>query len=760
MLFPKINNLKGILVEEHPTLHPDSKQYLDYWRGEKKKVIEGLWYQDLPGQYRFCTPAMYFYANMGSIFITDHKKKTRKLTRPKIRDVEWIIYTDYIIARGFSGFENDDEFSCNLKLLSNTDLTPHCYNKSGNLKTYINPQEYLRKLFDKPLGKPLYENDAENMFILGSRGLGKSYIVAHIALHELLMDGQKEYVIGNKDIRTEIFVGAYKADKSSELLAKLNAALHNLPGSYGSGENYRPAPFYKEMTGTLKVGNTKSPFIHSYMRKENGSWVPTGSQSKILHEVFTAENPQAAAGSRPAILIVEEVALLPNIKDVHGSNTAAQITDGHKMGTSIYIGTGGNVTKIAESEYIFRRPREYDIVVHEDIWENTGEIGLFLPVQYTFTDLKDENGNTDFTLADKRVEQNRKNKKWDALQHEKMNYPTKPSEMFLSVGGTLIPQEIIQNQLKYIYKNMSKIDMFTNNGTLVYDVDAPNGVSFRSDTSGDCIPINNYPTKREISIRGCLTIYEHPPEVIPKDLYKITYDPVRDENITSMNKGVSLATIYVYKSVQRFDGVYDQIVAHYAGRYPNTDDIHELAIKMSLYYNAKIMFENNLPGFYKYCIHTKQLNKLAMAPFLTVGRIDPNSKVRLNVGIRMTTALIIQAEQYLIRWLLEPRETEYDELGNITKQKRTIDYIYDVALLEELLLYNRIINTDRVSALLLLMLWLEEAKEHPEVKPVDEQTAEHPMLTYLKSGKMFNNNGQNNTFSKRANYGTGRLFAR
>ena len=55
--------------------------------------------------------------------------------------------------------------------------------------------------------------------------------------------------------------------------------------------------------------------------------------------------------------------------------------------------------------------------------------------------------------------------------------------------------------------------------------------------------------------------------------------------------------------------------------------------------------------------------------------------------------------------------------GNIVKTYRNINYIYDKPLLQELLSYNRVINTDRVSALLLLMLWYEENKE---LKPKEE----------------------------------------
>ena len=613
MLFPKINNLSAVVKKEHPSYHPDSKQYVDYWRNEKRKCIEGFWYEDLPGEWRYCTPTLYFYANEGIIVATDHKNKLRKLTRPFIRDVEWIIMSDYIVARGFSGFEDDDEYTSNKALLLGEDYSPSCYKKDGTLKTYVDPLEYIKRLHPTSLGRPLYENDASNMFILGSRGLGKSYTVAHIIAHELLFDGQKYYNRDSKEARTEIFVGAFKADKSSELLAKVETIINNLPGDYGAGETYRPAPFHKEMTGTLKVGNAKSPYKHEYKKKENGNWVDAGSGSKILHEVFTIENPQAAAGSRPPLIVVEEVGLLPNVKEVHGSNTAAQITEGKKMGTSIYIGTGGNMDKITESEYIFRRPKEYDIVGHEDVWENSGEIGLFIPVQYTYSDLKDINGNTDFVRADKRVATERKNKRWDTLQHQRMNYPIMPTEMFLANRGALFPQEEIQGQLKYITQNQPIIDKFTSIGTLVYDVDAPNGVGFKHDISGTHTPITDYPTKKGVGIRGAVVIDEHPPEIIPEGLYKITYDPVRDDNIESMSKGVSLAAVYVYKSVQKFDGVYDQVVAHYVGRYPNTDDIHELVIKLSLYYAAKVMSETNLPGFYKYCIHSKRLNVLAMS---------------------------------------------------------------------------------------------------------------------------------------------------
>ena len=1082
-LFPQIHNLSAI-IKEHPAYHPDSKSYLDYWREQKKYCVEGYWYEDLPNQWRFAPPQLYFYANMGTIIRTDHKTKARKKERPLIRDVEWIIYTAYLVCRGFSGFSDDKEYTSNLAVRDNIQelITPTCKKKDGSLKTFIDPLEYLKQLHPNQLGVPLYENPAQNLFLLGSRGLGKdvhedtlvhsetgsyaikhikvgdriygadgklttvlkrfdfndqeqfrvtlsdkrsvlsglghlwgvyqkvgnklkyvvkelreikedylvgkrqdaryfvpqtspveypekqhyidpyvlgsllgdgclrqgitfttadtetvteintllqddyqlhkvlsskhsyclrkttqdtkgqqkyiaelkrlelyrttshtkfipkqyllgsvnqrlallqglmdtdgyvtstgdieystvsnqlkedflslvrslgivakctdyptkyrihlktslpifrlerklkrlnttpskytttnrtklaiksivsegvnpsvcisvdnndklflvndyvvthnSYTIAHAILHELVFDGAKYYTKDSIKYpnKAEIFVGAFKADKSTDLLSKVEQALVSMPGAFGSSSNYRPAPFYKEMSGTLKAGNSKSVYEHSYKKKENGNWVTAGTGSRILHEIFTVENPQAATGYRPSLLVIEEVGLLPNLKEVHGANLPTQSTDGLKFGSSVYIGTGGNMEKIIESEYVFRRPKDYDMLAFEDIWENTGEIGLFIPVQYTYNDLKDSNGNTIFESANKRVAQERKNKRGEALQHLKVSYPTVPSEMFMSERGNLFPKEEIQNQLKFLIKNQRKVDALTNYGSLVFDFESSNGIAFKQDTSGDHVPITDFPTKKGLLLKGAVTIYEHPPEVIPNGLYKVVYDPVRDDDIFTMSKGVSLAAIYVYKAAQKFDGVYDQLVAHYVGRYPDIDVVHDIAIKLALYYNAKILVEMNLPGFYKHCIHKKYLALLEPTPYLTIGKISPNTTIRNKYGIYMTTPLILQAEQYLIRWLLEVREQILDEAGNVTAVKRNINFIYDKALLEELLNYNRVINTDRVSALLMLMLWLEEAKEMPPVTQNDVNL-EHPMLEYLSSGNLFARNKQPN----------------
>lgn len=753
-MFPKIENLSNLIPKSHPTYHPSTRAYHDYWKEQKRRCIEGYWFWDSKGtehtnKYRWAMPTLYFYGAMATIKRTDPTTNVTQKARPRIDDVEWIMYSAYTVCRGFSGFELAD-FTCNSSAVEyiyeirtkfndqdydytkykHTEqefklacmryfLTKNCFNEKINqeteqtiytLKTYIDPLEALKQTYMQPLGKALYEGQAQNLFILGSRGTGKSYTVAAAIAAEILFDGAKTYDLNylQNPPTITIGVGAYKGDKSENLMKMVVDIIEGLPGKFGSGANSEPSPLWKNLAGTTNVGNK---LTHKYDVKEGGNWGTKGSGSTIVHEVMPVNNPEALAGYRCTMIVIEEVGLLGNVKAVHGSNEAVQITEGRKFGLSWYLGTGGNIDKVVESQYIFYRPKEYNMLAFEDKWEHTGKIGLFIPVEYTYRDLKDEEGNTIWELAEERILRRRKNKKHDALSMDRMNYPRVPSEMFINARGTLFPQEELQHQLRYIEANKYKIDRFTSYGDLVYDPMEPYGVKFVPDLKNEMKAIEEFPIKDGGSVRGCLTIYEHPPEVIPPHLYKVTYDPVRDDNIDKMSKGVSLAAIYVHKAVQKFDGVYDQLVAHFVGRLPNVDMLHEIAIKISLYYNAKIMVEMNLNGFYKYCIETKRLGLLAPTPMLTIGKINPNIKQRYNVGIKMTEDLIIQAEQYLIRWLLKERDNEYDELGNVIRTYRNIDYIYDKPLLQELLNYSRSTNTDRVSALLLLMLWYEENKE-------------------------------------------------
>jgi hypothetical protein len=706
-LFPRINNRNNFLVKNHPIYHPASINYIDYWREQKKRCIEGYWAEDTTKEehqkgiklYRFMPPALYFYVNMATIKIINEKEKNTVLRRPNLDDVEWIAFTVLLVCRGFSGFELDTEYTC----ITDPEKRPEG-------KTYIDPWEYLKQRHEKPLGVPLYENNCLNLLWLTSRGLGKTFIAGALAGHEILIDGAKRYTQQSIDNPASItvFVGAFKADKSINLLSTIDDLRDNLPGSYGKGDEFTPSPLYKELSGVNKPGIIRE---HIYKVKEGGSWKDAGSGSKLVHELVTVSNPQAPAAYRATMAIIEEIGLLEaDIQAVLGATGPTLKIGSHKIGSFIGIGTGGNITKVAQLESIFRNPREYEFFAMEDIFERTGEIGLFMPTHYMYREYKDENGNTDWEKTEQVVSKIRAAKKYQALEQEKMNYPIVPSEIFMNSGGSIFPQEEIKNQLRWVIANETKLNNILNVGMLHY---SDNGIVFRKDSN--LTPINKYPVEKGTNLAGAITIFEHPPEYIPEGMFKIVYDPYRDDNIEKMDRGVSCASIYVYKAVQQFDGVHDQLVAWYVGRLRNVDDVHDIAIKMATYYKAKIMVEMDLPGFYKYCIHNRKVGFLARTPWVTMGKFNPKGKKRIDYGIMMkgNGLLKIQAEQYISRWLLQERKKYYDDEGNEVGVQRNVDCVYDRGLLEELLNYNRTGNFDRISSLFLLMIWLEETKEIP-----------------------------------------------
>ena len=97
-----------------------------------------------------------------------------------------------------------------------------------------------------------------------------------------------------------------------------------------------------------------------------------------------------------------------------------------------------------------------------------------------------------------------------------------------------------------------------------------------------------------ISIEGAPVIYEYPIPNAPRGLYKIGYDPVRQDD------GTSLAAIIVYKGIMQGSYTKNCIVAEYIGRKETNDDIHYIAELFAELYNTQIMYENEVPDLKKH----------------------------------------------------------------------------------------------------------------------------------------------------------------
>ena len=146
-------------------------------------------------------------------------------------------------------------------------------------------------------------------------------------------------------------------------------------------------------------------------------------------------------------------------------------------------------------------------------------------------------------------------------------------------------------------------------------------------------------------------------------------------------------------------------------RTDNTEDLHDAAIKLALYYNAKILVENDIPDFIRYCKRLGLYYILQPTPTEAITRVLKSSTQKYEVGVRMVPGLGVQCEQLIANWLNLPFKEDMGRLYNNCfklKSKR---------LIEELINYKREGNFDHVSSLKILMLWLsQEIDITPEEK--------------------------------------------
>lgn len=119
------------------------------------------------------------------------------------------------------------------------------------------------------MGRPLYDNQAKNLFMMGARGYGKSYSVGvGIVLHEWLFDGKHIYDPEAPITASEIVMGAGDAKYSSETLSKTKIGLEQLPGALELGGIYYPSPFAKQYSGSWAPGKE---IIAQYKKKVGGN---------------------------------------------------------------------------------------------------------------------------------------------------------------------------------------------------------------------------------------------------------------------------------------------------------------------------------------------------------------------------------------------------------------------------------------------------------------------------------------------------------
>lgn len=177
---------------------------------------------------------------------------------------------------------------------------------------------------------------------------------------------------------------------------------------------------------------------------------------------------------------------------------------------------------------------------------------------------------------------------------------------------------------------------------------------------------------------------------------KKPYDNKIDDH-DQASSSTSLGSVFIYKRFNSIEDYNDVLVAEYTGRPSTAEEFYENVRKLVMYYNAKLLYENQNKGLFTHFAN-KRCDYLLVDQPEILNDIIKVSKVQRRKGVHMPTQLKNTAIIWLRDWLIE----EY------APGKKQLHKIFSEPLLEELIKYNDKGNFDRVSALIVLMVLLQE----------------------------------------------------
>tara|TARA_R100001440_G_scaffold4187_1_gene9706 strand:+ start:1178 stop:3187 length:2010 start_codon:yes stop_codon:yes gene_type:complete len=479
--------------------------------------------------------------------------------------------------------------------------------------------------------------------------------------------------------------------------------------------------FLNEHTGWAKRRQVVDKQNHrraSYMEYMSGQQVEKGYKSEVEAITFK-DNPDAARGKDASIVIFEECGAFDNLKASYLATKPTVEDGGITTGQMILFGTGGDMAGgTIDFESMFYNPEAYNLLPVTNIWDEGADhttCGYFFPAYKNKIGHMDAMGNSDVQGAKQAEDATREQIKRDSkdagvLDKHITEYPFTPKEAFLQHTSNIFPTATLlewRNELvrSGIYKSLAVP------GHLIQTKDA-----LKLQPDDRLRPVLKFPTQRGDDTTGCVVMYQAPYRQngeVPRDLYIIAHDPYAQDG-----RGQSLGAAYVIKRVNSISQPDDMIVASYIGRPDTQDEYNNTLFLLAKYYNAGIGFENDRGEIIPYAKRHKLMHYLL--PEVEIFDKTDNVRIRklgrsygMSMGSKERKG---QAEIYLRDWLKTPRGR--DESGT---QKLNLHSIYDLALIDELVKYNRRGNFDRVSALMVGMFHLKDLHAR-EVQIVEQQT--------------------------------------
>lgn len=526
---------------------------------------------------------------------------------------------------------------------------------------------------------------------LAKRGAGKSYLAAALLT--------KRFILGeSKNVTKKVQCVATASER--KFIQGANQLLDMFQYYIDFCANNTEFP-RQRLTSSLQ----NMQWTMGYLDAETNT--RRGTENSVVG-ITSKDDESKLRGSRGVLYLLEEAGSFPRLLNLY-QVIRPSVEDGNNVWGLIYgYGTAGDSdSDFSSMQELMYNPDGYNIKGIQNVYDKEGQgrqqFTYFYPGYLNRGNCYDENGNSDVTKALMEILLDRHKVKYNstdinAITKRIAEIPITPQEAILRTQGNIFPITEITQRLNEIDNDPTFYDD-TYVGTLLLN---SNGTVEFSPTV-EAKPIREFPTK-ENKIEGALEIYEMPQQVqgkIPYERYIVSLDNYENDEAQSMSLGSMLV----------LDLWTDRIVAEYTGRPMFADDLNELCRKLCIFYNAKVMVENNKKSTFSYFSKMASLHLMADTPEYLKNRQLVKTTGFGNSAKGITATAVIKNFAFgLIRdWLLKPVTLNKEENGEvIVYTVPNLSFIKNRALLKELMLFNPSINVDRIMSLAQLMLYREE----------------------------------------------------
>lgn len=527
------------------------------------------------------------------------------------------------------------------------------------------------------------EQQGKHMAVLKSRQRGYSFKGASMLVRNyMLIPGSKNFAVASEQ---KFLIGDGLLTKAWQIM-----------------------DFLDQHTAWAKqrLVSTRMERVSGYkVTDEFGKQTERGYLSSIVG-ITLKNDPERIRGTRGKLVLWEEGGKFPDLLDAWRiEQPSVETDDGVAFGLMIAFGTGGTIGASFDGlKELFYKPNANNVLAFPNIWddgrENT-ECGFFVPA-YSNLESFDDDGNQVYMDKDGNsykekaiqnlIDQRNKIKDGGASQQSIDRFiserPIKPAEAVLELGKNIFPRKLLMDQLTRIRTN-KKLQSMKHIVDLEWDGNGQ--VKATEKPSGD---ITNYPLKKGDKPHGSVVIWEYPVKDPPLGLYIGGCDPYdHDDSFTN-----SLGSTFIFKRVRAGEAWTDVIVAEYSGRPDTAEEYYENVRKLLMFYNARLLFENERKGIYPYFTNKHCDYLLADQPDKIISEVFKDSKVQRRKGCHMTKQIRAYGEGLILEWLLDEFEEGHPN----------VERVYSEPLIEELIENDGVRNVDRVIALCMVMIYREE----------------------------------------------------